>query len=164
MYINPTLRFFERVYHFLLSFGGNLQSIFLFWMRLTWGREFYLSGMGKLQAIEKTTIFFTSLNIPKPLFHAYLVGGIEAIGGFLLIIGFASRLISIPLALIMFAAFSVAHSQVFIDFHFVKEPLSLVAEAPYPFLITSLLVLLFGPGRISVDAFIKRWAERQPKF
>jgi uncharacterized membrane protein YphA (DoxX/SURF4 family) len=39
-----------------------------------------------------------------------------------------------------------------------------VSQNPYPFLITTLLVFIFGPGRISLDAWIKRWVSHQPRY
>ncbi|MCI0617278.1 DoxX family protein, partial [bacterium] len=119
-------------------------------MRLTWGHQFFLIGTGKLQNISKTIEFFDQLGIPYSHFHAYEVALFETIGGILLIVGFASRLISIPLTIILITALSTAHADALSNFKFILDPKSLVGENPYPFLITTLMVFCFGPGRISI--------------
>jgi putative oxidoreductase len=133
-------------------------------MRMTWGHQFILTGSGKLGNIEKVIQYFTSLGIPHPHFQAYLVGYIELIGGILLFVGFCSRFAGLVLAFTMIVALSTAHASVLANFRFIFEPSTLVGEAPYPFLITSLLIFIFGPGRVSIDAWIKRWVNRQPKY
>jgi putative oxidoreductase len=125
-------------------------------MRLTWGYQFFISGWGKLHSIDKVSAFFSSLNIHFPIFNAYLVGTCEMVGGLLLIIGLGSRLVAIPLMIIMFMALATAHADQISGFRFLLEPTTLVAQSPYPFLITCLMVFIFGPGRVSVDAWIKR--------
>lgn len=161
---NRFLYWMDKIYGYLVKVGSNLQSIFLFYMRLTWGHQFFLAGLDKLENLSKATSFFTDLGIPHPEFHAYVVGLFETIGGILLIVGLASRLISIPLMIILFTALSTAHAEHLANFKFVLEPRSLVMETPYPFLITSVLVFIFGPGRLSLDAWIKRWVSHQPKY
>lgn len=163
-FANPYLHAIERIYLFIIKIGANLQSIFLLYLRITWGHQFILTGLDKLHSIEKTTAFFASLNIPYSHFHAHLVGWIEIVGGICLLLGFASRLVAIPLAIIMLTALSTAHAPNIAQFRFLFEPLSLVKETPYPFLITCLVVFVFGPGRISIDAWLKRWAEWRPKY
>ncbi len=161
---SPFLHWIDILYSFIIKIGSNLQSLFLLYMRVVWGHQFFITGLGKLENIQKVVDFFTSLNIPFPLFNAYLVGTIEMVGGFLLFIGFASRLTAIPLIIIMLTALSTAHVPEISNFRFLLEPLSLVKQTPYPFLITCILVFVFGPGRVSIDAWLKRWVERQPRY
>jgi putative oxidoreductase len=161
---SPTLYRLDKLYSFVIKVGSNFQSLFLFYMRLVWGHQFLITGLGKLSNIQSTADFFASLNFAFPLFHAYLVGIFEAVCGLLLLIGFASRLASIPLIFIMLTALGTAHAPELSNFRFLLEPLSLVKQDPYPFLITAILVFLFGPGRISVDAWLKRWIDNQPRY
>jgi putative oxidoreductase len=164
MLSNPFLYWMDRIYGFFIKIGSNLQSLFLLFMRLTWGHQLLLTGVDKLRDIPGTVKLFTELHIPSPLFHAYEVGILEAVGGILLMIGFASRIISIPLIFLMVSALSLAHKEHLSNFKFIIDPHLLVAQEPYPFLITALLVFIFGPGRISLDAWIKRWVGHQPKY
>lgn len=164
MFRSTFLHVVATLYGWIISIGSNLQSLFLLWMRLTWGHQFFLSGTGKLAQMDPVIAYLTTLNIPHSSFHAHLIAYTETLGGIFLCLGFLSRLTAIPLACIMIAALSIAHGENLSHFRFLTDPSALVHEAPYPFLITALLVLAFGPGRISIDGWIKRWADRQPKY
>lgn len=164
MLANPFLRWVERIYRLFIKVGSNLQSLFLLYMRLTWGHQLFFAGLHKLSNIAGTTQLFAKLDIPAPLFHAYEVGLLEVIGGIFLFVGFASRLIAVPLIILMLTALSTAHAEYLANLRFVTDPLILVIQQPYPFLITSVLVFIFGPGRISVDAWLKRWIDKQPRY
>lgn len=165
MFQNRYINFFAKLYGYFIAVGDNLQSLFLLWMRMTWGHQFMVTGAGKLSNIEKVIQYFTNLGLPYPEFNAYLVGYIELIGGILIFAGLFSRIAGLVLVFTMLIALSSAeHASIFYDFHFILDPSALVGEAPYPFLITSLLIFFFGPGKISLDAWIKRWADRQPKY
>ncbi len=164
MLINPLLRWLDRVYGFLVKIGSNLQSFFLLYMRLTWGHQLFMTGMDKLHEIESFTALLVKFNYPAPLFHAYEIALLEVIGGICLFFGFMSRLIAIPLIILTATVLSTLHADYLGNFRFVTDPMILVLQQPYPFLITALLVLIFGPGRVSVDAWLKRWIERQPRY
>ncbi len=164
MFKSRFLHFFSKFYGYFVSVGSNLQSLFLLWMRLTWGHQFFLVGLGKLATIDQVTTYFSSLGIPHSHFYACLVAFIEIIGGLLLIAGFASRIAGLVCAFTMITAIGTAHSSILSHFRFLFDPSAFVGEAPYPFLMTSLLIFIFGPGRISIDGWIKRWSERQPKY
>lgn len=161
---NTLLRLLENFYNLFIKIGCNLQSLFLLYMRVTWGHQFFLAGINKLNDIPGTVEMFQKLNIPSPVFHAYQVGILEAVGGILLIIGLASRLATIPLIIILMTALSTAHAEYLAKFRFILDPHILVIQEPYPFLLTSLLIFIFGPGRISLDAWIKRWVDHQPRY
>jgi len=161
---NRLLRILDWICSKAISFGSNFQSLFLLYMRAVWGHQFFITGVAKLSDIDAVAQFFTTLNISDPLFVAYVVAICETIGGICLFFGFASRFVAIPLIAIMVSALSLAHSDAFVELRFLFEPSLLVHQAPYPFLLTSLLVLIFGPGRISIDAWIKRWASHQAKY
>lgn len=164
MYKNRLLYWISKIYNYFIFIGNNLQALFLLYMRITWGYLFFHAGLGKLQSIQGVIDFFTSLNIPQAGAQAYMVAYIELICGFLLFIGLAARMAAIPLIIVMLVALSTAHAANISEFRFLLEPMSLVKETPYPFLITSVMVFVFGPGRISIDAWLKRWAENQPKY
>ena len=94
-----------------------------------------------------------------PVFSAYLAGATECFGGLLLVIGLASRLVAIPVAFTMIVAYVTADYEAVTSIF--SDPDKFVAAAPFPFLLSALLVLAFGPGAISVDALIKRFVARQ---
>ena len=131
-----------------------LQSFLLLVIRLYWGWEFFLTGKGKLMDLEKPTGFFQSLGIPFPHEQAILAGSTECFGGLLLLVGFCSRLISIPLTILLTVAYLTADldklKMVFSD------PDKFLGADEFLFLFTVVLVFVFGPGKFSVDWLIKR--------
>jgi len=164
MFKNPLVHRVDSVYSLFIRLGTFLQSLLLLYMRLTWGHQLYLAGTKKIMHIDQVVQLFSGLHIHYPVFSAYLVGYCEAIGGLLFILGFASRFAAIPIATIMITALSTAHVSQMNNLRFLHEPSAFVAQAPYPYLIAALLIFCFGPGKISLDAWIKRWASRQPKY
>src|SRR5437868_15537659 len=92
------------VYTAFANATNYLRSPFLLAVRLYWGWQFWQAGWGKLQDISKPIGFFTDLGIPFPVFNAWLVSSLECFGGVLLVLGLASRLISIPLVIDMTVA------------------------------------------------------------
>ncbi|MBM7586177.1 putative membrane protein YphA (DoxX/SURF4 family) [Bacillus pakistanensis] len=74
-----------------------------FILRILLGFTFFIHGLAKFQdGIENTVGFFESIGLPG--FSAYVVAGIELIGGIALILGIGTRVISVLLALIMIGA------------------------------------------------------------
>ncbi|MDE3165092.1 MAG: DoxX family protein [Acidobacteriota bacterium] len=142
----------ERCYRLLLTAANALQSPFLLLVRLYWGWQFLVAGWGKLHDIAKVTGFFTTLGIPFPGLNAQFVSGLEFFGGILLAAGLGSRLIALPLAVDMVVAYITADREAF--FSFLSDPDKFTAAAPYTFLMASLIVLIFGPGRFALDSLL----------
>src|ERR1051326_1968724 len=142
----------ELLYGLLVRIGNTLQTPFLLWIRVYWGWLFLESGWGKLTHTDKVIAFFTDLKIPAPALNAYFNASLETIGGILLILGLASRLISVPLLINMIVAYITADREAFTSFF--SESGKFFGADPFPFLLVSLLVLIFGPGRLSLDTLI----------
>jgi len=142
----------EKYYRLLVRVSSSLQSSFLLAVRLYWGWQFMQTGWGKLSDINKVVGFFTDLGIPAPVLNAYFVSALEFGGGLLLILGLGSRLIALPLVTDMIVAYITADREAL--FSIISNPDKFTAAAPYTFLIASLIVLIFGPGKASVDAFL----------
>ena len=151
-----------RMYGLLIRVGNSLQSPFLLLVRLYWGWQFAQTGWGKLGDINKVINFFTSLGIPAPSLNAWFVSGLELVGGILLILGLGSRLIAVPLVIDMVVAYLTADRDAATKIF--SDPDKFYAAAPYTFLFASLLVLIFGPGRFSLDAMLARHFARKPTF
>lgn len=118
----------------------------LLFTRITIGWSFFLTGKGKLANLERTTGFFESLGIPAPGLHAAFVGGVEMIGGLLLLCGLLSRVTAVPLAGTMVVAYLTAHrEEAFASLD------GFVGETPYAFLLAALVLIAFGPGRLALD-------------
>lgn len=148
------MSFCQRLYQVIIALGVSLQSFILLALRLYWGFLFFQSGLGKLANIEGVSTFFSTLNIPFPVLNAYLAASIECLGGLCLMLGFASRLVAIPLIVTMLVAYATAHSESVR--HIFENPQAFVMQSPFNFLLTALIILAFGPGIFSVDALIKR--------
>ena len=71
-----------------------------------------------------------------------------------MIIGLASRLAAILVAFTMAVAYLTADLEAVTSFF--SEPDKFVKADPFPYFICALIVFVFGPGRFSVDALIKR--------
>jgi putative oxidoreductase len=151
-------QFVRRAYELLVTVGNFIQAPLLFALRVFFFWQLFLAGKGKLLNIERTAEFFRSLNIPMPVFNAYLASATECFGGLLLVVGLASRLVAIPVAFTMIVAYITADCEALTGIF--SDPDKFVAAAPFPFLLAALLVLAFGPGAISIDALIKRFAAR----
>lgn len=144
----------RKVYEALISIGNFLQPLLLLAIRLFWGWQFLKAGIGKLEDPSSVAGFFQQLGIPLPLLSVYLTGIVEALGGFCLLIGLASRLAAIPLMITMLVAYLTAHHDLVANIF--ADPLSVVGASPFSFLMTALLIFVFGPGCISIDAWLKR--------
>ncbi len=146
----------RRVYEAGARILNRAQPLLLLGMRLYWGWQFFLTGQGKLMNIDRTAEFFGSIGIPFPLANAYAAGTVECVGGLLLVAGFCSRIAAIPLIATMVVAYGTAHRDVVETI--VSNPDGFVTAAPFLFLLTSLIVLLFGPGPLSIDGLLARTA------
>jgi putative oxidoreductase len=133
---------------------NRAQPLLLLGVRLYWGWQFFLTGQGKLMNIDRTADFFAGIGIPLPLLNAYAAGTVECVGGLLLAAGLLSRLTAIPLITTMFVAYGTAHRDV-VETLF-SNPDGFVTAAPFLFLLASLIVLVFGPGPLSVDGLLAR--------
>jgi len=111
---------------------------------------FFLSGRGKISDLDKTAGFFEGLGIPFPYAQAVLVSILECVGGVLVMAGLMTRLISIPLAVIMGVAIWTAQwAEVgsLGDFTGLSELL---------YLIIFLWLCVAGAGKASLDELVSR--------
>lgn len=148
------LQFFKDFYLSIINAGIFLQSFILLAIRLFWGWEFFTSGRDKLLNITPIIKYFQSLGIPFPTVNAYIVGSIECFCGLCLMIGLGSRLLAIPLMIVMIVALITAHHDAFINIF--NDPQEFVSQGAFMFFFISLIVFAFGPGIFSLDALIKR--------
>jgi len=150
-FISPCIRFYEK----LICFGEFFQSLILLALRLVAGYGLHVAGCAKFDNIGNVAGFFHKLGIIMPEYSAYLVASVECVGGILLLVGFASRLVSIPLAITMIVALLTAHAgATFALYPDIKEFMS---QAPVPYLMAALAVFGFGPGSFSVDYVLERF-------
>jgi putative oxidoreductase len=140
---------FAKAYGWLICGASLLKSPLLLAMRLYWGISFFQTGMGKLQNLDKVTGFFQSLGIPFPHQQAILAGCTECIGGLLLAAGLASRLVCIPLTVVLVVAYVTAESDSLKAIF--SDPDKFTGATPFLFLFAVLVVFAFGSGVFSLD-------------
>ncbi len=150
------MNFIVSTYSLYVKGASFLQPLILLIFRLSWGWQFFITGKGKLLHHNDIVQFFTSLGIPLPDLNAWFVGGLECIGGLLLIVGLGSRLIALPLMISMVVAYlSVPEDRTKLLAVFSNPDPFLTAD-PFFFLLTAVLVLAFGPGSISIDYLLSK--------
>jgi len=150
----------QKLYEMFVRAAGSLESPFLLIVRLYWGWQMMQTGWGKLGDLGKVTNFFASLGIPAPAVNAYFISGLEFAGGILLAIGLGSRVIAFLLAADMAVAYYLADHEALLSFF--SDPGKFSAAAPFTFLVASLIVLIFGPGKLALDAIIAKRSGRRP--
>jgi len=127
-----------------------LQSPFLLFVRLYWGWQLAQSGWGKLHHLSNVGEYFGTLGLPMPAQMAVFIACIEFFGGIFLALGLASRVTGLVLTVNMIMAYVIGDREALLSFF--SDPDKFMAAAPFIFLIVSLIVLIFGAGKISVDA------------
>jgi putative oxidoreductase len=118
--------------------------------RLTLGAAFAPTGWGKLHHLDKVTGFFTELGIPMPGLNAVVVSVSELVCGALLLVGLASRLSTIPLAISMVVALITAKAA---DIHGFAD---LAGTVEFTYLPLLVYVAISGPGTIALDRLVAR--------
>src|SRR3974390_2301529 len=131
-------------------------------LRLMAGGVFFWEGLLKFVYANQGVGRFTKLGMPFPHFTATFIGGLEIVGGLLLLAGLATRLIAIPFV----AEMIVAILSTKISLYLGTSPLPLPPAPPqvgfwavlheirseYAQLITVVFLMLNGPGKWSLDA------------
>ena len=149
----------QKLHGKFVAAASSLQSPFLFlFVRLYWGWEFMEDGWGKLHNLPKVTEYFTSLGLPAPGQTALFVSIIELVGGILLVLGLFSRLTGLVLTVNMLVAYVTGDRDALLSIF--SDPDKFSNAAPYMFLFASLLILIFGPGKISLDTLLERYARK----
>jgi putative oxidoreductase len=136
-------RMYFKIIFFMERFFGPLLFLFIrFWI----AKIFWDSGRCKIQSWSTTVMLFKNeYKVPflSPEFAAYSATTIELICPVLLIIGFASRFAAIPM-LIMAAVIQCTY---------------LCTNEHIYWSILLSLIICYGPGKISLDYFIRKWSE-----
>ncbi len=141
-------------YRYLVLISGYLQPVFLLAIRLFCGYQLIVTGYGHLSHLDKVTEFFESLHIPMAHTNAIVSGTTEMVGGALWLIGLGTRAISIALLFNFCVAYWTASRDAVTGFFSNADPF--LQDTAFPFLMTSIILLAFGPGFFSVDNLLKR--------
>jgi putative oxidoreductase len=154
---SPLIRRLSSLYCRFQHGSAALQSPFLLLVRLYWGWQFAQSGWGRLHNLGNATQFFSSLGLPAPEATVVIISLLECVGGLLLIAGLGTRVTGLLLAGDMIGAYALADRDAFAAI--LTDPGKFYGADPYTFLFASLLVLIFGAGRFSLDYWL--WRRRE---
>ncbi len=119
-------------------------------LRVVAGIVFVAHGWRKIMVgFDAVSQSFADLGIPAPLPAAFLVSFVELFGGVLLVVGFKTRLATIPLALTMLVAMFTAHW---------RHGFFLPEGFEYTLVLLAALITLglVGPGAVSVDRLLRK--------
>ena len=94
-----------------------------------------------------------------PAQMAVFISCVEFFGGIFLALGLLSRLTALVLTVNLITAYITADREAL--FSIFSDPDKFYAAAPYTFLVASLIVLIFGPGKLCLDTLLDRWLAKQ---
>jgi putative oxidoreductase len=144
----------ERWLDLLRSPALLVFRVWVFW-------QLFQTGIGKLQHIGKIADFFSQLNIPFPLANAWFIGCLETFGSALIIVGLFSRVVAILLTISMIVAYTAADMEAWSSF--LTNPDKFEKADPFIFLLAAIAILIFGPGKISLDYLLSLFIKRGPR-
>ena len=121
------------------------QSLSLLLARLAVAYGFYDPAMQKWSDIKSVADWFGSMGIPFPTLNAYMAASTELIGVVLLTLGLFTRLISIPLMVIMVVAIVTVH----LAHGFAAGNNGF--EIPLYYMLFLAIFASFGAGKFSLD-------------
>jgi putative oxidoreductase len=135
-------------------------------MRFMAGGVFLSEGILKFVFANQGVGRFTKLGFPMPDLTASFIGGLEIVGGCLLIAGLLTRAIAIPFVFEMLVAILATKVSLYLG----TSPLPLPPAPPrtgmwavlhesrsdWAQLLTSLYLIIVGPGSWSLDALLHR--------
>jgi len=127
----------------------KIKDLPLLFLRLALAYGFWSPATTKWKDINAIGEWFASMEMPLPLLNAYLAAGTEIVGVFLLILGFGTRLISIPLMITMLVAIFMVHGAN--GFGAGNNGY----EIPLYYLLMLFTLTVYGSGKISIDHLIR---------
>jgi putative oxidoreductase len=136
-------------YKLIVTHLAKLKDLHLLAVRLILAYGFYNPAIMKWQNINSITDWFAGMGIPFPALNAYMAASTEMAGVVLLTLGLASRIISIPLIVVMIVAIATVH----LGNGF--EAGNNGFEIPIYYILLLLVILIYGAGKLSVDSIIK---------
>lgn len=127
---------------------GKINDVPLLFFRLVLAYGFFKPAKMKWSGIESVAGWFESLGYPLPAFSAYLAAITESLGVILLLTGFLTRFISVPLMFMMLVAiFTVHWGNGF-------EAGNNGFEIPLYYFLMLFALMVYGGGRYSVDSAV----------
>jgi putative oxidoreductase len=141
-------------------------------LRMMAGGVFFWEGMLKFVYVNQGIGRFTKLGMPFPHFTAGFIGWLEIIGGLMVISGLLTRWIAVPFIIEMIVAILSTKISLYLG----TSPLPLPSTLPqvgiwavlheirsdYAQIMTVAFLLINGPGKLSLDALLRREEKMVP--
>lgn len=118
--------------------------------RITIGYVFIESGIGKFQNIANVVSYFESLKIPLASIQAPMVASFELIFGVFILLGFFTRLSTLPLIGIMTVALITAKAEDITSFS------SLIGISEFLYIVILIWLTANGSTVFSIDSWRSR--------
>ena len=138
----------QTIHKYVKDILVNFQSLSLLLARLIVAYGFLEPAVNKWKDIGSVAEWFGSMGIPFPTLNAYMAASTEILGVVLLTLGLFTRLISIPLMVIMVVAIvtvHLAHGFSAGDNGF---------EIPLYYMLFLFIFVSHGAGKFSVDQIL----------
>ena len=136
------------IYNFSKNILKNFQSLSLLLARFVVAYGFLEPALNKWSDIGAVAEWFGSMGIPFPTFNAYMAASTELLGVVLLTLGLFTRLISIPMMVIMVVAIMTVH----LSHGFAAGNNGF--EIPLYYMLFLFIFVSHGAGKFSVDHFL----------
>ena len=128
-----------------LEIGKDLTLLAIRWV-LAYG--FYEPAKAKWSDINAIVEWFAGMGMPFPKLNAYMAASTEMLGVFVLLLGLGTRIMSIPLIIVMIVAIKTVH---WVNGFPASDN---GYEIPLYYILMLLTLLFVGPGRMSLDKLV----------
>ncbi len=144
-----------NIFNKITDYLEKLKDIPPLLFRLVLAYGFYGPATMKLKNFNGIVEWFTGMGMPLPKLNAFLATGTETAGFILLFFGLATRIISIPLMVVMVVAIATVH----MGNGF--EAGNNGFEIPIYYMLMLLSLLITGPGKISLDSLVAKFYNKK---
>ena len=144
-----------KILNNIINYLKKLKDLPPLLFRIVLAYGFYGPAMMKLKNFNGIVEWFSGMGMPLPKLNAFLATGTETAGFVLIFLGLATRLISIPLMVVMIVAIITIH----LGNGF--EAGNNGFEIPIYYLLMLFSLLITGPGKISLDALITKFYNKK---
>ena len=138
----------QTIHKFIKDILVNFQSLSLLLARFAVAYGFLDPAMKKWADINAIAGWFGSMGIPFPTLNAYMAASTEALGVVLLTLGLFTRLISVPLMVVMVVAIMTVH----LAHGFSAGDNGF--EIPLYYMLFLFIFMSHGAGKFSLDQFL----------
>lgn len=138
----------KAMYTKFVDISSYMKSLSLLFARFIVAYGFYEPAKMKWEGMDNVAAWFGSMGMPFPTLNAYMAASAEALGVVLLTLGLFTRLISVPLIVVMLVAIFMVH----LPHGFSAGDNGF--EIPLYYMLFLFIFLAHGAGSFSLDRLI----------